>query len=122
MQSVCMIFAGRRGLDDYNMRTSIVRVPEVSQRIKQAQFILDQSGLTVDLYSFAQLSDTEYSNQPQLRVLLSGIVQIGLYDRFIKYRNKPQFMLGKVNGCSALDVCTSKMTFEEFVQSSAFSH
>ena len=120
MQSVCLLFAGRRGLDDFSMRSSIVRVPEVSQRLKRAQSIFDQTGKPVDLFAFAQASDTEYANLPNLRVLLASIVQIGLYDRYIKFRNPPTFMVGKTNGSSALDVCTQKITFDEFITSSDF--
>ena len=119
MQSVCLLFAGRRGLDDYNLRTSIIRVPEVSQKIKSAQLIFDHKENSIDLYSYALSSDTDYSDRPQLRVLVSEIVQIGLYERYIKFRHKPQFMIGKMNN-SALKVCSGKMSFQEFVINSDF--
>lgn len=120
MQSVCLLFAGRRGLDDFHMRSSIIRVPEVSQRLKKAQSIFDQSGKSVDLFAYAQSSNTEYSNLPNLRVLLASIVQIGLFDRFIKYRNPPRYMVGKINGSSAIDVCSNKISFNDFIMTSDF--
>lgn len=124
MQSICLLFAGRRGLDDVNERLSILRIPEVSRRMKWAQKIVDETleaGVHVDLFSFIHSTDEEYSAHPSLKSLVTAVVQIGLFDRFVKYRSRPQFLVGRTNGCSAALVCSGKQSFEEFVRGSRFS-
>ena len=123
MQSICLLFAGRRGLDGVEERHSILRIPEVSRRMKRAQALLDEtleSGIRVDLYSFILSPDEEFNAHPSLKSLVTSVTQVGLFDRFIKYRSRPQFMIGRMNGCSAALVCSSQQTFDDFVTTSRF--
>jgi hypothetical protein len=122
MQTVSLLFAGRRGLEDQLTRQAILRIPEVSRRISQAQKIIEQLYPTFqnDLYSYIQQNDLEFNNQKNLKSLVTAIVQIGLYDRFIKFRNKPQFLIGLANPNSALKVCTGLLSFEEYILESEF--
>lgn len=122
MQAVCLLFAGRRGLDDQSTRHSVLRIPEVSLRIKQAQAVLDDSrgDRAIDLTAFALESDPNFAADQSLRTLLAGIVQVGLYDRYIKYRARPQFMIGRSNGSSALKVCAGRQGFHDFIYQSEF--
>ncbi len=123
MQSICLLFAGQRGLDDVQFRQSVLRIPEVSRRLKQAQEILDQaidSNIYVDLISYINSPDSDFDNISNLKSLVASCVQVGLFDRFIKYRSRPEFLIGRNNGLSALKVCAQMQTFEEFVVTSPF--
>lgn len=124
MHSVCLLFAGRRGLDDQGTRHSVLRIPEVSRKLKQAQYLLDQiikSDDHIDLYSFILASDSDFNLQQDLKSLVSSIVQMGLFDRYVKFRNRPQFLIGRSNGNgSAMTVCADKQSFEDFVLQSEY--
>ncbi|MCB0378845.1 MAG: hypothetical protein KDD33_10155 [Bdellovibrionales bacterium] len=123
MQGVCLIFAGRRGLDEASARWMSARIPQVSQKIKRAQSLIDEvlgDQSSVDLLSYLLSSDQEFLGHPSLRVLMGAVVQVGLFERFIASRPRPEFMLGKTNGISALEVCAGKKSFDELVLKSDF--
>ena len=123
MQSLCLLFAGRRGLEETLTRNSILRIPEVSRKLKEAQNIIDQileKGVHVDLYSFVQSTDGLFNSNSSLKSLVAGIVQIGLFDRFVKYRSRPQFLVGRINGCSAIKVCAGLQSIEDFIVTSDY--
>lgn len=123
MQNICLLFAGRKGLDDSSVRTSILRIPEVSRKLKEAQGHLDdilEGGIHVDLISYIHSTDQEFNANPSLKSLVAAVVQIGLFERFVKFRARPQFLVGQVNGCSAMKVCAGLQSFRDFVDSSDF--
>jgi len=121
MQQVCLLFAGRRGLDDFSTRHSVLRIPEVSRKLKSTQIILDtllgDTG-SYDLLSHVMAPDEEFSSQPHLRSLISATVQVGLFDRFVKFHNRPQYLIGHLGGASALQVCSQQISLEEFLSQS----
>jgi hypothetical protein len=121
MQQVCLLFAGRRGLDDFLTRQSVLRIPEVSRKIKTVQDELDrQVGQTgaYDLLSHTISSDEEFSGHPELKALIACTVQMGLFDRFIKFHSRPQFLVGSINGASALKVCAQGVDISGFISAS----
>ena len=123
MQAVCLLFAGRRGLDDQNTRFSILRIPEVSRRIKEAQHTLDsllEGRNLIDILAYVQSPDEEFNERQNLKSLVSAIVQIGLFDRYVRYRSRPQFLVGRSNGCSAMFVCAERQSFSDFIIQSDF--
>jgi hypothetical protein len=123
MQSICLLFAGQKGLDDVNFRQSVLRIPEVSRRLKEAQRILDQSidsDIYVDLFSFVNSLDSEFESHSNLKSLAATCVQVGLFDRLIKFRSRPQFLVGRVNGLSAMRVSAGLQSFQDLVVTSPF--
>jgi hypothetical protein len=121
MQNICLLFAGRRGLDDFFTRNSVFRIPEVSRKLKETQRLLEYflgSQNNVDLYSYVLSSEEDFNSHPNLKSLVAATVQIGLFDRFVKYRSRPEFLVGRVNGCSAMHVCAGLQSFEAFVETS----
>ncbi len=123
MYSVCLLFSGRRGLDDFAIRSSILRIPEVSRKINHAQNILEKAGHhhdNLDLISFLLSSDHEFESKTKLKSLVTAIVQVGLFDRYVKYRNRPQFLVGKLNETSAMKVCADKQSFSDLIYESDF--
>lgn len=112
-----IVFSGRNGLDFNELRSSVLRIPEVTVRIRQAQSILDTLDLPkVDLFNVISSDDDSFGRNIKLKGLAATVVQIGLFDRFCKTQRRPEFMIGNSNGESAMMVCAGLQTFEEMVQ------
>lgn len=123
MYNVCLLFSGRRGLDLTEIRNSILRIPEVSRKINHAQNILDRTNTSanhVDLIAYMLSSDQEFESQPKLKSLVTAIVQVGLFDRFVRHRNRPQYLIGKLNDCSALKVCADLQSLSDMIYESDY--
>ena len=111
------IFAGTRsGLDFSEMRNSVLRIPEVTIRIREAQAILDSMEVPrVDLFNVISSDDETFNRNAKLKSLLAAIVQIGLFDRYMKTNRRPEFMVGAATGDSAMNVCAGLSTFGDMV-------
>ena len=123
MQNICLLYSGRRGLDDITTRSSVLRIPEVSRKLKEVQKILDEilgSNLRADLFSFINSTDSEFNANPSLKALISATIQIGLFERFVKYRSRPQFLVGPINGNSAMKVCAGVQNLRDFIEQSDY--
>lgn len=114
-----VVFSGRNGLDFSELRGGVLRIPDVTLRVREAQRILDGLDLPkVDLFNVIAADDDSFFRNIKLKSLASAIVQVGLYDRLTKTQRKPDFMVGNSNGDSALLVCAGLQTFEEMVSQS----
>lgn len=114
------VFAGRNGLDFLELRLGVVRIPEVSLRIREAQAILDSLEIErVDLLGMTVAEDESFFRNIKMKSLLAAIVQVGLYDRLLKSQRAPEVLVGNANGDSALLVCAGQITFEQMVKSSS---
>ena len=123
MQNICLLYSGRRGLDDTSTRSSVLRIPEVSRKLKEVQTILDEvlgTNVRADLFSFINSEDSEFNANPGLKALVAATVQIGLFERFVKYRSRPQYLVGPVNGNSAMKVCAGLQNLRDFIEQSDF--
>lgn len=97
----------------------MIRIPEVSMRIRQAQTILDSMGLPpVDLFAVLSSDDEGFFHNIALKGLLAAIVQVGLYDRYIDSHPAPEFLVGSTNGDSALLFALGRISFEGMVRNS----
>lgn len=115
-QATGVVFAGRNGLDVLELRLGVVRIPEVSLRIREAQRLLDQMDIErVDLLGVIASDDESFFRNIKIKSLLAAIVQVGLYDRLLKTQRAPDVVVGNSNGDSALLVCSGQMTFERMV-------
>jgi hypothetical protein len=115
-----VIFAGRNGLDFSELRNGVLRIPEVTTRIREAQRILDgMSELNrIDLLNEIAADDETFFRNIQMKSLTAAIVQVGLFDRYLKTQRRPEFMIGNSNGDSALMVCSGQQTFSEMIRTS----
>jgi len=117
MKKNAVVFAGRNALDSSELRTNIVRIPEVTIRIRQAQKILESmSQENVDLLGVLAADDETFFKNLKQKSLLAAIVQVGLFDRFSRTQRRPDFLVGTSNGDSALKVCAGHMSFEDMVR------
>lgn len=111
-----VVFAGRNGLDFSELRSSVLRIPEVTVRIRQAQSVLDTLDLPkVDLFNVISSDDEGFYRNIKLKSLAAAVVQIGLFDRMCKTQRRPEYMIGNSNGESAMLVCAGLQSFDEMV-------
>lgn len=114
-----VVFAGRNGLDFIELRAGVLRIPEVTLRIREAQRILDTTDLPkIDLFNVIASEDEHFFRNIKLKSLLASVVQVGLFDRLVKNQRRPDFMVGNSNGDSAMMVAAGLMSFEQMVRNS----
>src|SRR5690606_28690455 len=51
----------------------------------------------------------------RLKSLAASVVQIGLYDRYVKHFKTPEYILGNFNGDSAMKVAAGLISLEELL-------
>lgn len=114
-----VVFSGRNGLDFNELRTGVLRIPDVTTRVREAQAILDTMDFPkIDLLNVISSDDDLFFKNIKLKSLASAIAQVGLFDRFLKTQRRPDFLVGNSNGDSAMLVAAGKITFEQLVTSS----
>jgi hypothetical protein len=115
-----LVFNGASNLDFQEIRTNVVRIPEVVQRIREAQEIWDKvSTIPLDLANFIGSEDDVFLSHIKLKSFATAVVQMGLLDRYLKNHKMPEYVLGAINGDSPMKVAIGLMTFFELVSESA---
>jgi hypothetical protein len=115
-----LVFNGASNLDFQDIRTNVIRIPEVVVRIREAQAIWDTLGTTpLDLANFIASEDSVFLSHIKLKSFATAVVQVGLLDRYLKTHKLSEFVIGAVNGDSPLQVALGKMTFLEMVAESS---
>lgn len=115
-----VIFNGLNSLDFQEIRSNVTRIPEVILRIREAQTVWEQSGKhDFDLLNFICSDNATFYGNIHLKSLASAVVQVGLYDRYLRFQPEPQFLIGNFNGDSALKVAAEIMSFQQMVLNSA---
>jgi hypothetical protein len=119
MNSV-LVFAGRSALDHEALRWQVLRVPEVTQVLREAQHVVDVAGVSPkDIVSFMQTENKVYLSGGLWRELISQLVQIGLYRRYKKYYSSARFIIGESGPISALHVCAQVCSIADLIISFA---
>jgi hypothetical protein len=119
MAKNAVVFSGRNGLDFMELRAGILRIPDVTIRIREAQAILDGMDMPkMDLMGTIAGDDEHFFRNIKLKSLASAIVQVGLFDRYQKSQRKPEFLVGNSNGDSAMMVSAGLMSFRDMVERS----
>lgn len=112
-----VVFCGQGGLDCQELRVGVLRIPEVTLRLREAQQYLDSQGINqIDLMNFICSEDDVFLRDKILRSLSASIVQIGLRDRLLRSQKQLDFLVGSSSGESALRVCAGRMEFSSLVQ------
>lgn len=116
MISSVLVFGGRSTVDCEEFRWQLLRVPEVSQVLKEIQGHLDkQMKNAIDITAFLMSDNSRYLSSHLWRDFASQIVQVGLYRRYKKHSPAPRFVVGETSGISALKVCMSQQTTYQMV-------
>lgn len=114
-----VVFNGMNTLDFDETRWKVARIPEVAQRLREAQEIWDAANLEhFDFLNFLLSDDSTYLRCLNYKSLATAIVQVGLYDRYIKQFQKPEFLVGNSNGDSTVKVAIGEINFKELILSS----
>jgi hypothetical protein len=115
MNSV-LVFAGRSAVDNESLRWQILRVPEVTQVLREAQQVIDVcGGESKDLVSFLQSDNKAYLSGGLWRELSSQLIQIGLYRRYKKFYSNTRFLIGEAGAVSALKVCVQQASIADLI-------
>jgi hypothetical protein len=113
-----LVFTGRSAIDGADFRWQLLRVPEVSKVLKEAQLTIDEClSDSKDLVSFIQQDNNEYLAGGLWRELCAQLVQVGLYRRYQKLYTKPRFIIGDASPISAAPVCLGLMSIQELILS-----
>ncbi len=111
-----LVFNGASNLDFQEIRSNVVRIPEVIQRIREAQDIWDAQGSSpLDLSTFIAADDNAFLGHIRLKSFATAVVQVGLLDRFLKHHKLPEFVVGASNGDSPLKVAIGQTAFADLV-------
>lgn len=114
-----ILFNSLHSLDFQDVRFNVVRIPEVSGRLKQAQNIWDQVGdKSFNFHNLLLSEDSVFLSNIKLKSLVSAVVQVGLFDRYTKANKKPTYLVGVTNSDSAAKVCAGLQTFEDMIKES----
>lgn len=117
-----LVFNGARNLDFQDIRANVIRIPEVIQRLRQAQQIWDTVATKpLDLLNFVGSDDTVFLNNIKLKSFATAVVQVGLLDRYLRNYRLPDFVVGAINGDSPMRVAIGQMDFVDLVTESPAS-
>lgn len=110
-----LIFDVHGSIHFQEVRAALIRIPEVIQKIRLVQDILDKKGIALDLSNFIASEDSTFLHHYRRKEFAAIIVQLGLYDRYLRYFQTPSHCVGVVNSISALRVVTGQLTLEQLV-------
>jgi hypothetical protein len=114
-----LVFNATNALEFQDIRTNVIRIPEVIQSIREAQGIWDAvNPMPFDLTNFISSEDHVFMSQIKLKNLAQAVVQVGLLRRYLKYNILPDILIGTVHGDSPLKVALEQMSFIEMVAES----
>ena len=114
-----LVFNGASNLDFQDIRTNVIRIPEVVVRIREAQAIWDKVASTpLDLANFIGSEDDVFLSHIKLKSFATAVVQVGLLDRYLKNHKMPEYVVGAINGDSPMRVAMGHQSFLELVTES----
>lgn len=114
-----LVFSGASHLDFQDIRTNVVRIPEVISRIREAQAIWDTVAETpLDLANFLGSEDSVFLGHIRLKSFATAVVQVGLLDRYLKTHKMPEFVVGVINSESPMKVAIGQQSFFDLVSES----
>ncbi len=117
-----VVFGGQNSLDFTEVRSRVIRIPEVSLRIEEAQKIWDKyCGSSFSFQHFLISENLAFFNNINLKSLALSIVQLGLLDRYIRIFRNPEVIVGNVQNDSALMVAAGIIQFSEMITKSQAS-
>lgn len=111
-----LVFDVHASIHFQEVRSALVRIPEVIQKIREVQKVLDRKGIALDLGNFIASDDSAFLHHYRRKEFAGVVLQLGLYERFLRFFEKPTQFVGVVNSISALRVITGQITLEQFVE------
>lgn len=115
MKSVS-VFAGCGGIDFVEVRTAVLRIPEVSIKLRQAQKVIDSMGLEqLDLLAIANSEDAVLNRHTSIKTILSSLVQLALFERSLRSQRKPNYLMAVNKEQNVIDLIKGE-SISSFVQ------
>tara|TARA_B100001248_G_scaffold253282_1_gene230349 strand:+ start:12298 stop:12975 length:678 start_codon:yes stop_codon:yes gene_type:complete len=112
-----LVFANQGTIDFSEVRSNVIRIPEVVATLKEAQICIDQiCPNPVDLISFMSADDTRFWSTEKFRKLCVGLVQIGLCRRYYKSKEPADVLVCAEDVYSPVKVLTSTISLKEYVE------
>lgn len=114
-----LIFNGSNALEFQDIRTNVIRIPEVIHAVREAQGIWDALNPSpFDLVNFIGSEDRVFLSQIKLKNFAAAVVQVGLLRRYLRGHELPEFVIGTVSGDSPFRVALKQISFVEMVAES----
>ena len=111
-----VLLANTGVLDFLELRTSIIRIPEVLAKLKEAQTFIDRAQAQApDLIQFVTSDDAVFWSRSRYREIAVGVVQLGLYERYQKRFGAADFVLAGDSECNPVQVLSGRMRLGEYV-------
>lgn len=110
-----LIFDVHGSIHFQEIRTALIRIPEVIQKIRAVQDLLDQKGIALDLSNFIASEDSTFLHHYRRKEFASVVIQLGLYERHLRHFQEPNHFVGVINSISAVRVITGQLTLEQLV-------
>lgn len=98
---------------------SVLRIPEVSLKIEEAQRAWDKYCRSqFSIQHFLCSENSSFFNNINLKSLALSVVQLGLYERYRRLFGTPEIVVGAADSDSPLRVVTGEMSLPELVSKS----
>jgi len=95
---------------------ALIRIPEVIQKIREVQEILDQSQVDMDLSNFIGSDDSVFLKHYRKKEFAGIVVQLGLFERYKRKGDAPENLVGVTNSISAVRVLSGEITLQQLVE------
>ncbi len=114
-----LVFGGANSLDFIDVRLGVIRIPEVSLKLQEAQQIWDRHRDDSFCFHTYLMSDDEtFFNNVGLKTLCLSIVQLGLVERYRRLFRAPDCYIGNVQRDSALLVLCGRQSLAQLIMTS----
>ncbi len=112
------VLVGDQGvLNQLGIREAVIRIPEVSLKLKEFQISVDQlAQRPVDLMMMMSFDDNTYQKLGGLKTIICAAVQCGLFERYIKKNGLPKYMVGGIGLVQVVSLFTGMTSVSEFLR------
>lgn len=111
-----VIFNGSSCLDFSDLRLNALRIPEVMARVRRTQQVWDYAEMpNLEWANFLSSEDSVFLNSIRYKSLAAGVIQLGLFDRYVRQHRCPDYFLGDLKEDSPVKVAAGLESFEDFL-------
>lgn len=115
MSKTAVMFSGIDCLDKVEHRLQVLKMPDVLDRLDEAQFYLDDIESSVSLVDYLSAPDDIFHSSLAIKALIGSATHVGLYDRLMKHHAPPDYLVGCSLGDIARIVCSGGLSFEQLM-------
>ena len=114
-----VMFNPNNQLEFQEVRMNVARIPEVMARVRDAEtaWSLAVGDAAGDLASFLTCEDERFCMAARRKLVVCGVVQLGLFDRYVRAHGLPAALAGAEVGPAS--VALGRRTLDQFVADTA---